>query len=402
MVNPPGSVAMKPRFEPHPEESGNPPPPELVDSESLDVTEQRFAASLESKPHERRFVVDDEPDASREEGDQAPGTPITKANQAAEASNGTQIVAPVAALTQGAPSLEIDVSPAGDFWREELAVKMKQYRAHKRPQAPRYPSLQLKFEALESGATARALPRTDAAAPLEERVAIAEPANVLESHPASTDVENSFPLAAAMSGKILEFPAPLTPPPPAMDELAEPILERPRILEVPDVMPPPPALGGILIESGEEPFRERRQGFELPLIAAPFSRRILAATIDVLMVAAAFGLFAYIFLRMTSVLPPVRQAASMASEILALLWAGYQYLMLMHSGSTPGLKLAKLHLSRFDGSQVSFHLRRWRVLASLLSGLSLGLGYAWCFLDEDQLCWHDRITHTYMAPATPE
>jgi len=25
------------------------------------------------------------------------------------------------------------------------------------------------------------------------------------------------------------------------------------------------------------------------------------------------------------------------------------------------------------------------------------LGYAWCFFDEDQLCWHDRITRTYMA-----
>jgi hypothetical protein len=26
------------------------------------------------------------------------------------------------------------------------------------------------------------------------------------------------------------------------------------------------------------------------------------------------------------------------------------------------------------------------------------MGYAWVFLDEDALCWHDRITHTYLAP----
>jgi uncharacterized RDD family membrane protein YckC len=70
----------------------------------------------------------------------------------------------------------------------------------------------------------------------------------------------------------------------------------------------------------------------------------------------------------------------------------------MRAGSTPGLKLAKLELSQFDGRPVPRSLRRWRVLASVLSGLSLGLGYAWCFLDEDELCWHDRITHTYMAP----
>jgi hypothetical protein len=26
------------------------------------------------------------------------------------------------------------------------------------------------------------------------------------------------------------------------------------------------------------------------------------------------------------------------------------------------------------------------------------MGFAWVFLDEDALCWHDRITHTYLAP----
>jgi hypothetical protein len=43
-------------------------------------------------------------------------------------------------------------------------------------------------------------------------------------------------------------------------------------------------------------------------------------------------------------------------------------------------------------------LRRWRVLASYLGAVSLGMGYAWVLLDEDSLCWHDRITHTYLAP----
>jgi hypothetical protein len=34
----------------------------------------------------------------------------------------------------------------------------------------------------------------------------------------------------------------------------------------------------------------------------------------------------------------------------------------------------------------------------VLSLASLGLGYAWTFLDEDQLSWHDRITKTHLAP----
>jgi hypothetical protein len=30
------------------------------------------------------------------------------------------------------------------------------------------------------------------------------------------------------------------------------------------------------------------------------------------------------------------------------------------------------------------------------------MGYIWVFLDEDSLCWHDRITHTYLAPQKRE
>ena len=54
----------------------------------------------------------------------------------------------------------------------------------------------------------------------------------------------------------------------------------------------------------------------------------------------------------------------------------------------PGLRAMKLRVERFDGKPPARRLRRWRVLCSLLSALSLGMGYAWRFLDEDGLCWH--------------
>jgi hypothetical protein len=38
--------------------------------------------------------------------------------------------------------------------------------------------------------------------------------------------------------------------------------------------------------------------------------------------------------------------------------------------------------------------RRFRALAAVLSAGSLGLGYFWAYVDEDTLCWHDRITAT--------
>jgi uncharacterized RDD family membrane protein YckC len=150
----------------------------------------------------------------------------------------------------------------------------------------------------------------------------------------------------------------------------------------------------------EESAKERRPGFELPLQAAAMSRRLWAGAIDSLLVISAIAVFTTVFFRVTSIVPPFMLAAETAVALAGVFWIAYQYLLLVYTGTTPGLKLSKLQLSRFDGAAVPRRLRRWRVLASVLSGMSLTLGYAWCFLDEDRLCWHDRITRTYMAPQT--
>jgi hypothetical protein len=95
---------------------------------------------------------------------------------------------------------------------------------------------------------------------------------------------------------------------------------------------------------------------------------------------------------------PLAQILGLAAGIPCLFWVAFQYLLIVYAASTPGLRVASLELTRFDGTSTSRSLRRWRVLGACLSGLSLGMGYAWVFLDEDALCWHDRITHTYLSP----
>jgi len=105
-----------------------------------------------------------------------------------------------------------------------------------------------------------------------------------------------------------------------------------------------------------------------------------------------------VFFRVTQSIPPLNLAAFWTAGLLGALWVCYEYAFLVYSGGTPGARLAKLHLSHFNGSPVSRKMRRWRALAAILSAASLGLGLAWCFLDEDRLCWHDRITRTYLAP----
>ena len=190
----------------------------------------------------------------------------------------------------------------------------------------------------------------------------------------------------------------MTPPVRPADELAEPVQDRLRIIEAPEITPPPPALGGILIESKEEPAADRRPGFEIPLQSSSLSRRITAAAVDAIIVLAAGALFGYIAVKTVAPVMQARELAGTACLVLALLWAGYQYLALVYTGSTPGLRMAGLELVRFSGKPAPRRLRRWRFFASLLSAVSLALGYFWCFLDEDGLCWHDRITRTHMSP----
>jgi len=298
-----------------------------------------------------------------------------------------------------------------DAWRDELSVRLSRYRARRKAPPPRYPSLKLPFEGIER--TSRSAtdasnfqtfePVSDRAlalnefqpelpAPLAEETRQSRPANVAATGLGTAPERRS-------SAKVIEFPGfAWGPPSPPADQLAEPVFDRPRILEVPEVTPPLPALGGITIEPAPAKEAEKRPGIEIPLQSAPLGLRLAALLIDGLILTTASALFGFIFWKITAFRPPQLQLLSLAAGVPCLFCGAYQYLLIVYSGTTPGLRLAGLDLTRFDGTGTTRALRRWRILASYLSAASLGMGYAWLFLDEDALCWHDRITHTYLAP----
>jgi len=396
---------MKSRFEPDIESSLKlPPSVRLIDPEAYDASEQRFAASVEEKSAPSRFVLDAaRENSSRAECSENAPAPGPDSPPVASADDGI-VAGGMGRDTPRTLQTELLEPQDSESWRNELAARVNNYRARRRPRLPRYPSLQLKFDAPEPAWTAHADSSQPVPLPAANRLAVAmqDALGTQEEQSIPLRIAETHPSTAAETGaRILEFPRSPVPLP-VFDELAEPVVDRPRILEVPELVLPPPALGGILMDAVEEPAQERRPGFELPLQAAPMSRRLLAATIDSLLVITAFAGFAYIFFRITAIVPPLQQGAGISVGLIALLWIAYQYFLIVHAGTTPGLKLAHLRLSRFDGTTVPRKIRRWRVLASVLSGLSLALGYAWCFLDEDRLCWHDRITRTYMAPRPPK
>ena len=182
-------------------------------------------------------------------------------------------------------------------------------------------------------------------------------------------------------------------------ELADPIFDRPRIVEAPEILPPPPALGGMLMEAQTEV--TDRSAAEVSPLEAPASigRRVAAVLVDSAILAAAVTVFAGIFLRLNPIGGSVTVFAMALGAAAVGLWMAYEFLFVVYTGSTPGLRVAKLRLARFDGLPLKRSGRRWRVLASFLSAFSAGLGYLWCVLDPDGLCWHDRITRTHVQSA---
>jgi hypothetical protein len=314
-----------------------------------------------------------------------------------------------------------------DSWRVEVAARLERYRTRRKPRTPRYPSLLLPFDAPESwshsgsqaqggsaaAATARALDRDQDPAADDEP----EPLPSMESIPERSPEPHSYQYAEhlpELSAKVIEFPRSAAIPIVHRSELADPIFDRPRIVEAPEILPPPPALGGMLMEPARQESADRRPE---PLFVSPSAsvpRRVLAALVDGVLLATALAAVTAIFLRWNAGWIPGLNTLTLSRDLLygplpmlaaalvstaILLWTAYEFLFVVYTGSTPGLRAARLQLAGFDGSALNRRTRRWRVLASFLSAFSAGLGYLWSFVDEDGLCWHDRITRTHVCPS---
>ena len=386
----------------------------LIDPESTDFSEQEFSASLDkARPPVRhsRFVLDQ---THNQEGS---GFQDKAAGAADGGETGLQVLALGTAegvvkseedrpiLTSGAADRTVPAplmtSEGDSFWKDEVAARLSHYRARRKPRPPKYPSLRLKFGPMERKSDCKILASDACNAPAtQESLALSTSEACSAEKRDEISKVSAAPVVPQETAHIIEFPRSYYMPGFSQrtaegNELADPVLDRPRIVEVPEMEMPAPALGGITLEPEElEP--ERRPGFELPLQTASKGRRIIASGCDAAIVLGACTLFGYIFFKIAGVLPPISTLGSLGCVLLVLFWSTYQYLLLTYSGTTPGLRISGLGLRQFDGSPVDRGLCRWRVIASILSGLSLGLGYAWCFLDEDALCWHDRITHTYL------
>ncbi|MBZ5648046.1 MAG: RDD family protein [Acidobacteriia bacterium] len=273
------------------------------------------------------------------------------------------------------PDSQADFYRSDSVWREEVASRVDAYRTRRGRRRPD-PSALLSFD------FDRAQP--DLSAVVAAGATWQAPSAVIE-----------LPPPAIAEPKVIEFPRSAEV---IAEELAEPVIETPRILEAPPEDIAPPEFGGVslapitLEEHSIEVEREPEQ-----LRVAARGLRIFSAVVDTCVVLAGAALFAMIFVQMTDAMPRTRLSLALEIAIPAFFWAVYHYIFLVHGATTPGMRLADLRLSTFEGGRVGPEQRRWRALAMVVSCISVGFGFAWALLDPDGLCWHDKITRTYLT-----
>jgi uncharacterized RDD family membrane protein YckC len=77
----------------------------------------------------------------------------------------------------------------------------------------------------------------------------------------------------------------------------------------------------------------------------------------------------------------------------------YLALFLTLGKATPGMKYANLEICTFAGEKPTRAQRLQRMAALVLSVAPIGMGAAWAIFDQQHLCWHDRLSGTYVRRA---
>lgn len=147
----------------------------------------------------------------------------------------------------------------------------------------------------------------------------------------------------------------------------------------------------------EEPSSEEAEASAVPkLPLAPLGLRLMAMVVNSSLIAGALLAAAAMAANNLRDLPPLREIEIGAALAFVVVAALYNVLFFTLASATPGMKYAHIRLSTFDG-QSPTRAQRWsRLILLLLSLLPVGLGIVWAVFDDNHLCWHDRLSRTYL------
>lgn len=304
------------------------------------------------------------------------------------------------------PVTEGNLAVAPD-WRSELASRMKAYRArHKRPGDPSQPEL-LFGDAEEEVASAEEDADGDVGGPRRDDVS----ARASESSALATD---EGPRAGWRKSAVARRDASGAPPasaPLARVAAEQPKRERPSAdrpsldrLEIDIRQPVFDFRNGSRSENdrweterrnNERPWRESLASGVCPV--APPAQRRRAGLLDAALLLFSYGAFLSLFVALGGRFDLSKIDLAIAGSTLAVFYALYVALFTFFGGTTPGMMLRHLRVVSFDGSEPTPGQLLWRSFGYLVSAGTLMFGFLAALWDEDTLCWHDRISQTYLT-----
>jgi len=93
--------------------------------------------------------------------------------------------------------------------------------------------------------------------------------------------------------------------------------------------------------------------------------------------------------------PPASTAARALFQayLLAVAFGFFGYFW-VHGGQTLGMRAWRLRLESADDGTVRWRQAGLRFGVAIVSGLALGLGYLWRYIDPERRGWHDRASGT--------
>jgi uncharacterized RDD family membrane protein YckC len=242
-------------------------------------------------------------------------------------------------------------------WRGELAQRLEAYRVRRKKFTPNDAQSQLQFESAEEEPPAHAT------------VAVEEPAP-----PRRAEEEFSFTIAIGRPSKKL-------------------VLENSRI-EI-DVSLPAESIANPTNAASSEA-AETQSG--LYPVASMDDRRI-AALVDAGCLLFAYGGFLTLFGSLGGQFTLSKLSAAVCLTTFAIVYLQYFTLFTIFGGTTPGMMMRGLQVVNFSGDEPSPRQMLWRSVGYVLSAGTFFLGFFWSLWDEDELTWHDRISHTYLSSA---
>ncbi|MBS1841581.1 MAG: RDD family protein [Acidobacteria bacterium] len=133
-------------------------------------------------------------------------------------------------------------------------------------------------------------------------------------------------------------------------------------------------------------------------VAAIEERRIVAM-IDSACLLFAYGGFLTLFGSLGGQFTFSKMSAAVYCIAFAIVYLQYFTLFTVFGGTTPGMMLRGIQVVDFSGEAPSPRRLLLRAAGYMLSAGTFFLGFLWAMWDEDELTWHDRISHTYLSSA---